>query len=169
MGSFRAEHVFNCSEATFWDKVFFDDEYNRRQFSDVLHFSLWKEVERRDDGNQIHRRVQAAPPLGDVPGPLKAVIGDSAGYEERGVFDKQKRRYTVKVTPNKMADKITIEIAMWTEPSGENKLRRIVEGTVTAKIFGVGGMLEKKMISDLERSYEKTATFTNQFIQEKGL
>jgi hypothetical protein len=68
-----------------------------------------------------------------------------------------------------MADKITIEIAMWTEPSGENKLRRIVEGTVTAKIFGVGGMLEKKMISDLERSYEKTATFTNQFIQEKGL
>jgi hypothetical protein len=30
-------------------------------------------------------------------------------------------------------------------------------------------MLEKKMISDLERSYEKTATFTNQFIAEKGL
>lgn len=169
MGSFRAEHVFNCSEATFWDKIFFDDEYNRRQFTDVLHFSLWKEIERRDEGERIVRRVQAAPPLGELPGPLKAVIGESAGYEEHGVFDKQKRRYTVKVVPNKLADKLNIEIAMWTEPAGENRLRRIAEGTVVAKIFGVGGMLEKKMISDLERSYEKSAAFTNQFIQEKGL
>jgi hypothetical protein len=30
-------------------------------------------------------------------------------------------------------------------------------------------MLEKKLLSDLERSYEKSASFTNTFVAEKGL
>ena len=38
-----------------------------------------------------------------------------------------------------------------------------------AKIFGVGGLLEKKLLGDLERSYEKSAAFTNAFVSEKGL
>ena len=42
-------------------------------------------------------------------------------------------------------------------------------GSVSAKIFGVGGLLEKKMIADLEKSYEKSATFTNAFVAEKGI
>jgi len=31
MVEMRVEHVFNCSEDTFWDKVFFDDEFNLLQ------------------------------------------------------------------------------------------------------------------------------------------
>ena len=38
-----------------------------------------------------------------------------------------------------------------------------------AKIFGVGGLLEKKMIADLEKSYAKSADFTNAFVAEKGI
>ncbi len=169
MASFRVEHVFQCSEDVFWDKVFFDDTYNRRQFAEALKFSLWKELSREDRGGEIYRVVQASPPLGDVPGPLRAVIGDSAGYEERGTFDKSKHRYTAKVIPNKLAEKITIEIIMWTEPKGDNACRRVAEGTVTAKIFGVGGLLEKKMIADLEKSYEKSAKFTNDYVRENKL
>jgi len=30
MAEIRVAHVFKCSEETFWTKVFFDDEYNRR-------------------------------------------------------------------------------------------------------------------------------------------
>jgi hypothetical protein len=45
----------------------------------------------------------------------------------------------------------------------------LVKANATAKIFGVGGLLEKKLLSDLERSYEKSAAFTNAFVAEKGL
>ena len=169
MASFRIEHTFNCSEKTFWDQVFFDNEYNQRQFAEALKFSLWKELSREDRGADIYRVVQAAPPIGDLPGPLKAVIGDSAGYEERGTFLKAKNQYTAKVVPNKLADKITVVVKMWTEAKGDNSCLRVAEASVTAKIFGVGGMLEKKMLADMEKSYVKSAAFTNQWLAEKNL
>lgn len=169
MPSFRIEHTFDCSEKTFWDQVFFDNEYNRRQFLEALRFSVWKELSREDRGGEIYRVVQAAPPVDDLPGPLKSVIGDSAGYEERGTFDKAKKHYTAKVVPNRLADKITVEVKMWTQPKGEGSCLRVAEATVTAKIFGVGGMLEKKMLADMEKSYVKSAAFTNQWLKEKSL
>jgi hypothetical protein len=57
---------------------------------------------------------------------------------------------------------------MSTESLSEKRCRRIVTGTVTAKIFMVGAILEQKMIADLTRSYAKSADFTNRFLAEKG-
>lgn len=169
MAEIRVEHVFNCSEDTFWSKVFFDDDFNRRLFKEVLKFPTWRVVRSTDRENEIERVVEASPPIGDLPGPLKAVVGDSAGYEEHGVFDKKSKRYKVKVIPNKLGDKISVSVEMWLEPAGEGKTRRIAKASATAKVFGVGGMLEKKMLSDLERSYAKSAEFTNTYVAEKGL
>ncbi len=169
MAEIRVEHVFKCSEETFWTKVFFDDDYNRRLFQEILKFPAWRVAKSEERGDEVHRTVEASPPIGDLPGPLKAVIGDNAGYEERGVFNKATRRYRVQVVPNRMSDKISVVVEMWTEPMGDQQCKRLARATATAKIFGVGGMLEKKLLSDLERSYEKSAAFTNTFVAEKGL
>ena len=169
MAEMRAEHVYNCSEETFWTKVFFDDEYNRRFFLEILKFPVWRVAKTEERGDEVLRTIEASPPIGDLPGPLKAVIGDNAGYEERGVFNKATRRYKVQVVPNRMADKISVAVEMWTEPMGDAKCKRFARATATAKIFGIGGMLEKKLLSDLERSYEKSASFTNTYVAEKAL
>jgi Protein of unknown function (DUF2505) len=169
MAEIRVEHVFNCSEETFWTKVFFDDDYNRRQFTEVLKFPVWRVAKNEERGDEVYRTIVASPPVGDLPGPLKAVIGDNAGYEERGVFNKKTHRYNVQVVPNRMSDKITVNVEMWTEPMGDKQCKRFARATATAKIFGVGGMLEKKLLGDLERSYEKSAVFTNTYVAEKGL
>ena len=169
MAEIRVEHVFNCSEETFWTKVFFDDDYNQRLFRQTLKFPVWRVLKSEDRADEVLRTIEASPPIGDLPGPLKAVIGDSAGYEERGVFNKKTRRYQVQVVPNRMSDKVSVNVEMWTEPMGDTKCKRFARATATAKIFGVGGMLEKKLLGDLERSYEKSAAFTNAFVSEKGL
>src|SRR6185295_10352965 len=72
MPSFRVENVFDCSQSTFWEKVFFDPEYNRRLFYDELHFAEWRELEQKDEGERVKRRVKAVPPTEDLPGPLRA-------------------------------------------------------------------------------------------------
>jgi hypothetical protein len=169
MAELRVEHVFNCSEETFWTKVFFDDEYNRRLFRETLKFPVWRVLKSDDRGDEVQRTIEASPPIGDLPGPLKAVIGDNAGYEERGVFNKKTKRYQVQVVPNRMADKVSVSVEMWTESLGDARCKRFARATATAKIFGVGGLLEKKLLGDLERSYEKSATFTNTYVVEKGL
>ena len=170
MPDFRYEHTFNCSEETFWTKIFFDEDYNRRLFVDRLKFSVWRVVKHEDRGNLVERVIEAAPPIGDLPGPLKAVVGDNAGYQEKSVLDRAARRYTTTVVPNRLADKINVKVEISTVADGPNRCRRIARGSVNVKMmFPVGGLLEKKMIGDLEKSYAKSADFTNEFIAEKGL
>jgi Protein of unknown function (DUF2505) len=169
MAEARIEHVFECSEETFWTKLFFDEEYNRKLFKETLKFPVWKELSRADKGSTIERVVEASPPIGDLPGALKAIVGDSAGYEERATFDKASHRCRIQVVPNRLSDKVSVSVEMWTEALGDKRCKRLVKANATAKIFGVGGLLEKKLLSDLERSYEKSAAFTNAFVAEKGL
>ena len=169
MADFRVEHRFNCSEESFWSKVFFDSEYNQRLFFDHLKFSGFRELKNEDQGEQVHRVVEAVPPIGDLPGPLKTVVGDGVGYEERGVFERKARRYQATVVPNRLADKISVKIEISTVADGPEHCKRIAQGSVNAKIFGVGGMLEKKMVADLQKSYEKSAAFTNAFVAEKSI
>jgi len=40
---------------------------------------------------------------------------------------------------------------------------------VTAKMFGIGGMIEGRILADIKQSYDKAAEFTNRWIREKGL
>jgi hypothetical protein len=48
-------------------------------------------------------------------------------------------------------------------------VRRLVEGAIKVKLFGVGGMVEKLIVADIERSYVKAAAFTQRWIDEGGL
>ena len=163
------EHTSNCSEDTFWDKIFFDEEYNQRMFKEALEFPHYEVTKSEDGDKEVRRTVNVVPKLGPMPGPVKKLIGDGLGYEEEGVYDKATRKYSIKITPNKLADKINITGKMYTKPEGDGKLKRVFECSVNAKIFGIGGLLEKQIIGDMQTSYAKAAEFTNKFVAEKGL
>jgi hypothetical protein len=165
----RVEHVFSCSEETFWDEVFFSEEYNRRLFLEHLSFPVWRELEREDRGGELQRVVEVVPKTSALPPAIQKAIGDGAGYRELGVFDRAARRYRLRIEPTRFADKVGVEGELRTEPAGEGKCKRLFTATVTAKVFGIGGMLEKHIANDLERSYEASASFTRSFIAEKGL
>jgi len=169
MATLEVEHTFNCSEATFWDRIFLDPEYNDRLFKTELKFPVWREVSREEKGGVIHRLVEVVPYVGELPTALKAVVGDGIGYQERGIFDRNAKSYKVVVQPNKLADKLSIKVDQWTIADGDNKCRRKARAEVNVKIFGVGGAIEKRTLADLEKSYAKSADFTNRFIAEKGL
>lgn len=169
MADLRIEHTFNCSEDTYWDKVFYDEEYNKRMFLDALGFHEFKVVSLEDTSNGKRRVVEATPEMGDLPGPLKKVVGDGIGYREEAELDRSAKRLTTKVIPNKMGDKIKIEGVIHTEPAGDNKCKRIYTAKVNVKMFGVGGMMEKRILDDMKKSYATAASFTNEFLKEKGL
>jgi hypothetical protein len=169
MATLQVEHTFNCSEDTFWDRIFLDTEYNERLFKGELKFPVWREVSREERGGALHRVLEVVPYVGELPAALKAVVGEGIGYEERGVLSRAAKTYKVEVVPNRMAEKISVKVEMSTTPEGDNRCRRKARAEATVKIFGVGGTIEKRLLSDLERSYQKSADFTNRFIAEKGL
>jgi hypothetical protein len=165
----RIEHTYACSGDVFWNQIFLDEEYNRRMFLDELHFESWRVIRSETRGTEVHRVIDAVPRIGDLPGPLKKLLSSGAGYEERGVVDLAAHRYRLEVTPRSLANKLTIQGELFTTPTGESSCQRVYVAKVEARVFGVGGMLEDRLLTDIERSYAKAAVFTNRWIAEHRL
>jgi hypothetical protein len=164
----RIVNELECSEATFWDVLFFDAEFNRRLFLEELKFESWRVVSERKTDDYIERELDVCPNVGEIPGALKAVVGDGLGYHEQGRYDRKRRHYVVKALSPKMGDRVLVEGEMYTEPLGENRCRRIFNVKATARIFGVGGLLEKRIVADLEKSYAQSAAFIGRYVREIG-
>jgi hypothetical protein len=162
-------HEIDTDEDTFWSKIVFDEAFNKKLYEGALKFPGWKVVESKEDDTKIVRRVQVDPPVGDLPGPVKKVLGDRFGYTEEGTFDKKAKRYTFKVTPTTLAEKTKVSGELWVEKIAEKKIRRACRISVEVKVFMVGSMVEDRIMSDLKASYDNSTTFTNQYIKEHGL
>ncbi|MBW2529174.1 MAG: DUF2505 family protein [Deltaproteobacteria bacterium] len=169
MKELKFDHVFNCDEDTYWDKVFFAEDYNQAMFVDTLKFNRWKLVSSEDGDDKLERVVEVDPPVGDIPKTVKKVIGDNFGYRELGTFDKKTKRYTVNVKTNVMGDKMRINGEIWLEPAGEKKVRRHAKFNVDVKIFGIGKVVEGLIARDMQSQFEEGSAFTNTWIADKGL
>jgi hypothetical protein len=123
-------------------------------------------VKSETQGDEVHRTIEVVPRLGDMPGPMKKVLGDNLKYQEEGVFNKRERRYRLRIIPSTLADKTEIKGEMYTEAIDDKSCRRVFQVSVAIKIFGLGGMMEKHLIGDITKSYGAGAKFTNAFLAE---
>jgi hypothetical protein len=169
MAQIDLRHDIDCDEDTFWEKCFLDQAFQNRMYLDELKFPAYEVLEQKEEGDKVFRRVRVDPPVGNLPGPVKKVIGDKLTYTEEGTFDRKAKRYTFKVMPSAMPDKTKVSGELWVEKAGDKKVVRRCKMSVEVKVFMVGGMVEDKLCEDLRSSYDKGAAFTNVYIKEKGL
>ena len=66
-----------------------------------------------------------------------------------------------------MTDKITSSGTFSFRADGNGVVRR-VDGDVKVAIFGVGGLVERGIIADVEKSYAQAAEFTQRWIDNGG-
>jgi hypothetical protein len=162
----RIEHTFDCEPDTYWDDAFFNPEYNTKLFLERLRFERWEVIEQVDTDDGFRRIIEAVPRVGDLPGPIKSLLKNGAGYREEGEFRRAESRYTLSVTSKSLGSKLLVTGDMSVQALGDGRCRREYECTVTAKVFGVGGMLERRVLDDWERSYLKAAEFTVQWLSD---
>jgi hypothetical protein len=163
----RIEHTYDCSAEVFWSQIFLDEEYNRKLFLDALHFSTWRVLRSEERGDELHRVIEATPSVADLPAVLQKLLSDGLGYEEHGVLDRKNQRYRLEIKPRSLANKVTIQGELSTQPLSDRSCRRIYVPRVEARVFGVGGMIEQRLLDDIEKSYNKSAVFTNRWIAER--
>ena len=169
MATSRIQHDFDCGEAALWQVFFFDEEYTRRLYLETLKFPLWKVVDQKVTEASLERRVEIHPVIENVPGPLKALIGDHFHYIEEGRLDRKTNRYAFRILPSALADKTTIAGEMFPERLGETRCRRVIDYKVDVKVMIVGKLAEQKTISDTQTNYDRAAVFTRAYLKEKGL
>lgn len=162
MGKFTVSHEINCNEETFW-KTFFDKDFNEKLYKEALGFPSYKTLEQNETDKQITRKVSGQPKM-DVPGPVAKLIGSGFSYVEDGSFDKGSKVWRWKMIPSTLADKMRTEGTVRVEPVGSDKVRRISEITIEAKIFGVGGLMESTAEKQMRQGWDASAVFMNKYL-----
>jgi hypothetical protein len=163
---FTMRHPLQCDVDTFWEKIFFDPEFNRKLFTQGLEFVIYEQLELRDEPAARVRRMRTQP-KGDVPLPVRKLLGDPVSIEE-GRFDKASKLWSFQITPHKLADKIHISGSVRLEPTATGA-DRVTSARIDVSIFGVGGIFESFIEKQLRENYDKSATFTNRYLAEQGL
>lgn len=158
---FRAEHTFASLSLKAFEQLFFDEPFNEAMCQDVA-------IERRllkrqlSDGH-LSRQVMVHPER-QIPGPIaKLTGGQKIGYTEDLDYVFGSFAGTFSCTPTVMAERVLTAGTFRFEARG-NDVVRIVEGDVTVKVFGVGKIIERFIVTDVERSYEDAARFTAQYL-----
>jgi hypothetical protein len=162
-------HTFDIRPDAFWQRVFFDSEYNRDVFCGLLKCSAYEELEltRSEDGG-VRRAVRIVPNL-PMPAPLKAMFGPTASYTETGAYDPATGQFVATITPNMAADVISTHMTTWLVPRSSNQVERHIEIDNRVKIFGIGGRVEAALAKQTRETNDLVAAFTADWIARARL
>jgi len=160
---FRIEHTFKNITIDDYEKLHFDEEFNIAMCEAV---KLSRDVQKiDDDGKKFHRAVKVGPDR-EIPAAMKKVVKvDRIEYEERIDYTWGSYAGTWETIPNIMPSKVITKGKLgFKEVAGG--VQRWSEGEIKVKILGVGSMVEKFIVADVEKSYEEAARFTQQWIND---
>ena len=166
MGKFTVTHEINCNAETFW-KTFFDKTFNEKLYLEGLGFPEFKVLDQKEDDQKITRRVMGRPKV-DMPGPIAKALGPNFGYTEEGTFDKKSQIWTWKMIPSTMADKLKNEGVVRLQAVGDNKVRRVADITIEAKVFAIGGLMESSAEKQLRDGWDKSAVYMNKWLSSQA-
>jgi len=158
---FRVEHVFKNITLAQYEKLYFDEDFNNALCKEVkLARTL---VERNADDKHIHRVVTVGPDR-EIPAPAAKILGASKiEYTEHIDYDFGAYRGNWKTISSLMTDKVDTKGTFQFSDAGGG-VRRVVDGDIKVKIFGVGGVVERFIVADIEKSYDRAADFTQKWI-----
>lgn len=165
MPNFSIKHEIACDEDTFW-KLFFDEDFTKKLYLEALEFPEFAVLDFKETDSQIVRKCAGQPKLKDLPGPVAKLLGNSFKYTELGTFEKSTKTWSWKMTPSKLADKMRQEGTMRIESAGEGKIHRLVDFVNEAKVFGVGGLLEKSAEKSIRDGWDTSARYFNEHVKK---
>jgi hypothetical protein len=169
---FVIQHSHAVSQDTFWNHIFFREDYNQRVYVQTLKFHRAEVLSQStDSATGAITRTMLLEPRADAPAVIQKLIGSSFHYIDEGTYDPSKHTWTYRARPSKLADKIIVEGTVSTSPAqgDPNAVVRTAHCRVKANVFGVGGIIEKFLEQSTRDSYEKIARVTDAYIAEHNL
>lgn len=166
MAKFTLTHEIRCNADTFW-RIFLDQEYNKKLYLEGLGFSAYDILEQRETDALVTRKVKGTPKM-NLPGPIAKLVGSNFSYVEDGQLDRASKIWSWKVTPSSLADKVRNGGVLRLEPIDDNRVRRIAEIEIEAKVFGVGGLIESSLEKQLREGWEASVPFMHKWLAAHG-
>jgi hypothetical protein len=159
----QIEHTFDVTPADY--AVFYFEEGFAEDLCAAV--KLGRTLLRLDrTPTRIIRHVRCEP-VRDVPAPLaKLMDGHRFSYVEELDFDLETLRGRWRVVPSLVPDKVDASGTHDFEDVG-GKTRRVVRGEVKVSVFAIGGLVERFVIGEVQKSYDDAAAFTQTFLARR--
>lgn len=161
---FHADHVIDGISVADYGELYFDDDFNVALCEAIALDRAKLRFER--DGSRILREVSVSPRGRELPRPIAKAIGhDRFSYVERLEIDLATGQGAWQILPSIFPDKVTAGGTLRFVDEHGNA-RRIVDGSVEVRVFGVGSLIERFICADAEKSYADAAAFTRRWVSE---
>jgi hypothetical protein len=158
---FVIEHAFDGITCSEYETLYFDEPFSAA-LGDALQLGrALLHLECTPD--RISRRV-CCEPNRDPNSPAGQAFGTSrASFVEELEYDVRAHRGHWRTIPNLMPERVrnagTLEIV-----ATATGVKRIVRGEVKVTLFGFGGIVERMVVAEIEKSYAGAAKFTEAWL-----
>jgi hypothetical protein len=163
---FDVTHIIDGIDVAGFERLYFDEAFNEALCEAV---GLKRRLIRlHTQGTNIVREVQITPER-EIPAPVAKILGGQAiAYTETVQYELGSGRGRWQTQSSVLADKITSDGEIFIKSAGGGIERQVV-GHVTVRIFGLGGLIERFIVADVESSYEQAAQFTQKYLASSKL
>jgi len=162
---FRVEHTFRGIGLADYEALYFDEAFNTALCKSV---KLARTLEKRElkDG-RLQRVVRIAADR-ELPATVAKVIGASRiEYAEHLDYRMGSYHGLWKTISSVLTEKVDSH-GTFGFATTRDGVMRVVEGEVNVKIFGIGGVIERFIVADVERSYDDAAHYTQKWLDSGG-
>ena len=160
---FRIAHRFPCSPQAYWEATR-DPVYERSLQNEDMDSEV---IERREEGDILTERMRVSPKRLLPPLLAKAIGRDRLSYVQEVAFNNAQLTTTWKVLSDVLTEKVKC--------SGTSRVivlpegcERIIEGSIDVSVFIVGGAIEKHILGELERGYDRAAALIISLMPERS-
>ncbi len=163
---FNVRHTFKNISREEYEKIYFNEPFNEALCAAV---NLGRVLETLTEEAGVLKRSVRVAPQRDIPAPVAKVIGaDRIEYVEHITYPMGSYRGTWDTVPGLLASKL-ISVGTFGFDESPEGVVRWIEGDINVKIFGIGSMIEKIMVSEVEKSYDDAAKFTQAWLNDGGM
>jgi hypothetical protein len=162
---FSAQNLIENVSLADYEVLYFDEAFGQALCREV---KLARHLVSREQVGQCLKRAVRVGPEREIPAPVAKILGASRiEYTEHieytvGAF--AGRWHTVS---SLLTDKVHSSGTFKFLAQGRDVMR-VVDGDISVKVFGLGGLIERYIAADVERSYAQAADFTNRYLREKA-
>jgi hypothetical protein len=164
MKKVHLSHEIHCSPAAFW-KLYFDPEFTAAVVREAIKVDDFKILKFEENEREIVRVTTGRPRL-NAPAAIQKVIGDNFSYTEEVHFDRKSETLRWQIRLSSFTEKTRNEGTLRVESLAPDRIRRIADAEVEAKIFGMGGIMESAMEKQMMEGWTAGAAFTNKWIAD---
>ena len=161
---FKADHLIDGITVEQYREMYFEDAFNDAMC--VAVNLIRKPIKMERSGSKIVRHVHVEPQGREIPAPVAKLLGQSRfGYVEELEFDFSLNEGVWRTIPALIPEKVTTGGTLRFVGEG-SATRRIVHGDIEVRMFGIGGIVERFICSDAEKSYADAAEFSRRWVRE---